>query len=210
MGSNRAGRYGHEVLATLYAFLEAHDLLHLFKDMPAPDPRMVPDSVLWRAPCSAEAQVHRNRTKDIPAHVRKQQSPPAQNLPGGPFGVTHAANQYNTQQFGLSLSPTTAGGPPGGWSSTVMTAGESPVPYRSTEKYSAHHPSPASANIDEEGGKSHSHHRATWSELGEDKRTESSTSKQGRGSGDRGVSSITRVHDPLAYLATSDNEDDYF
>ncbi len=52
MGEGRARLCGEEILATTYAFLQHHHLLHLFLQARAP---ALAECPLWRAPHSAEA-----------------------------------------------------------------------------------------------------------------------------------------------------------
>jgi superfamily II DNA helicase RecQ len=69
MNYNKVNKLGDEILATIYAFLEEHDLLHLFPQAIAPK---IPESAIWKNPLSEEA-------KQIRLNINKNQNNSMQN-----------------------------------------------------------------------------------------------------------------------------------
>lgn len=77
VGDTKARNHGEGILATIYAFLEAHDILHLF---PRAKPPTIPECPTWRAPSSPEAQSIRDLNKE-PSRTSIAAASPAVRLP---------------------------------------------------------------------------------------------------------------------------------
>lgn len=56
MGETKANLHGPKILATIYAFIEQNDLLHLFRDLEQPT---IAECPTWKAPFSKEAEQKR-------------------------------------------------------------------------------------------------------------------------------------------------------
>jgi superfamily II DNA helicase RecQ len=67
IGESKAHKHGDSILATIYAFLEANDLLHLF---PLATPPSIPDCPTWKDPLSSEAEAVRKSLTEQPSASR--------------------------------------------------------------------------------------------------------------------------------------------
>jgi superfamily II DNA helicase RecQ len=67
IGESKAHKHGDSILATIHAFLEANDLLHLF---PHATPPTIPDCPTWKDPLSSEAEAVRKSLTEQPSASR--------------------------------------------------------------------------------------------------------------------------------------------
>ena len=68
MGYTKAQKYGEEILATIYAFLEVNNLLKLF---PTFEPPTIPISIIWKDPLSDEATHLRSVSSSMDHQARR-------------------------------------------------------------------------------------------------------------------------------------------
>lgn len=95
IGETKVRNFGDHILATIYAFLEAQDLLHLFPHAESP---IIPECPTWRSPMTEEA-----------ARIRSQQTTDAsknkfQTTLGSPGATTTAKNPTPTIQAATNNS----------------------------------------------------------------------------------------------------------
>lgn len=95
MGYTKAQKYGEEILATIYAFLEANNLLKLF---PTFEPPTIPISIIWKDPLSDEATHLRSVSSSMDHQARRMSNTQLPMNCIGPFStaITTATNTATT------------------------------------------------------------------------------------------------------------------
>ena len=85
MGYTKAQKYGEEILATIYAFLEANNLLKLF---PTFEPPTIPISIIWKDPLSDEATHLRSVSSSMDHQARRMSNTQLPMNCIGPFSTS--------------------------------------------------------------------------------------------------------------------------
>jgi len=85
MGYTKAQKYGEEILATIYAFLEVNNLLKLF---PTFEPPTIPISIIWKDPLSDEATHLRSVSSSMDHQARRMSNTQLPMNCIGPFSTS--------------------------------------------------------------------------------------------------------------------------
>jgi hypothetical protein len=85
MGYTKAQKYGEEILATIFAFLEVNNLLKLF---PTFEPPTIPISIIWKDPLSDEATHLRSVSSSMDHQARRMSNTQLPMNCIGPFSTS--------------------------------------------------------------------------------------------------------------------------
>ena len=104
MGYTKAQKYGEEILATIYAFLESNNLLKLF---PTFEPPTIAISMIWKDPLSDEATYLRSVSCSIDHQTRRMSSTQVPSMNNnGPFSTTIATTNTTTNNLNTIITNT--------------------------------------------------------------------------------------------------------